>query len=236
MPRFRDCWPAWSRPRAPALLLPLGRNPILTFGDSERQIGWTFPPPVPSGCGVDDNLVVAGSRTPLAAAAAVVLLAGRLPAASGGSCVISGRVFDDRGNPLRTAVVNAVRRQFSAGEFMAGGASTGERGEYCIRGLPPGEYLVRATARTAPVPASPSCRSCCLPHDGPASDVLPPSFRAGPCHSGGGGPGPPFIRHRHPDSPPAGLLRPRRGQGFEGLLAGPCGDFHGTGAMVYRRY
>jgi Carboxypeptidase regulatory-like domain len=84
------------------------------------------------------------------------------------SCVVSGRVIDEKGKPIPFAALSALRGQSTGvgGEplLAVNGATADHRGEYCIRGLPPGEYLIRATTRTQPPSASPDCNACCGPN------------------------------------------------------------------------
>ena len=68
--------------------------------------------------------------------------------------VISGRVFDEFGEPIANAVVNAMRYGYSAGArrlMPAGGQNsrdtTDDQGQYRIFGLPPGEYVISANFR-----------------------------------------------------------------------------------------
>jgi hypothetical protein len=83
------------------------------------------------------------------------------------NCSISGRVLDDRGRPVSSAVVNAVLESFPAVMPGTFGAVTNAAGEYCISvlpesaPLPAGRYKVRAAASKRPPSASPSCQSCC---------------------------------------------------------------------------
>jgi len=70
----------------------------------------------------------------------------RLPRGS----VISGRVFDEDGEPLLGASVMAFRFAYSVtGRRLvrAGGGSSDDRGYYRVYGLTPGTYYVAATAR-----------------------------------------------------------------------------------------
>jgi protocatechuate 3,4-dioxygenase beta subunit len=68
--------------------------------------------------------------------------------------VVSGRVFDEFGEPIANAVVNAMRYGFSAGMrrlMPAGGQNardtTDDQGQYRLFGLPPGEYVISANFR-----------------------------------------------------------------------------------------
>jgi hypothetical protein len=98
-----------------------------------------------------------------------LLLAGILCSLPGAtaeeSCAVSGRVMDEWGKPIPFAAVSTVcepsSKVGSAPLLVVNGAAANQRGEYCIRELPPGEYLIRATARMHPPSASPACDSCC---------------------------------------------------------------------------
>jgi protocatechuate 3,4-dioxygenase beta subunit len=72
--------------------------------------------------------------------------------------VITGRITDEAGDPVTDVVVEAMRYQFANGERQlvnAGRRSmTDDLGQFRIYGLMPGDYLVRATARSANVPAA----------------------------------------------------------------------------------
>lgn len=68
--------------------------------------------------------------------------------------VLSGRVFDEFGEPVANAVVNAMRYGFAAGArryLPAGGQNsrdtTDDQGQFRLFGLPPGEYVVSANFR-----------------------------------------------------------------------------------------
>jgi hypothetical protein len=63
--------------------------------------------------------------------------------------VISGRIVDDVGEPVPSAMVQAIRsRQFETGSFnMAGTASTDDLGQFRLHGLQPGEYTVSVSPR-----------------------------------------------------------------------------------------
>ena len=70
----------------------------------------------------------------------------RLPRGS----ILTGRVFDENGDPVTGASVQAWRYQYMQGErraFPAGGGSTDDRGQYRMFGLAPGTYTVSATNR-----------------------------------------------------------------------------------------
>ncbi len=62
--------------------------------------------------------------------------------------VVAGRVLDDEGEPVAGAQVMALRRSSGMGRSVlapAGpAAQTDDRGEYRIRNLPPGKYLIHA--------------------------------------------------------------------------------------------
>ncbi|MGE5567731.1 MAG: carboxypeptidase-like regulatory domain-containing protein [Rhodospirillales bacterium] len=77
------------------------------------------------------------------------------------TCIISGRVIDESGVPVPSAAVSALRPAVVGNDLLVSGAAASPGGEYCIRELPPGKYIVRAVARTQPPSASPQCASCC---------------------------------------------------------------------------
>jgi protocatechuate 3,4-dioxygenase beta subunit len=92
------------------------------------------------------------SGTPLEIADAQVMdkLVLALPRGS----VISGRIFDEFGEPIANAVVNALRYGYAGGarRFMPAGGqnardTTDDQGQFRLFGLPPGEYLVSANFR-----------------------------------------------------------------------------------------
>ncbi len=61
--------------------------------------------------------------------------------------VISGRVVDEDGEPLAHVRMQAMRSSFESGRRQlvgSAGASTDDRGEYRVFGLPPGKYYVQA--------------------------------------------------------------------------------------------
>lgn len=63
--------------------------------------------------------------------------------------VVTGRVLDEDGEPLARTRVQGLRYQYLRGERRLVGAGadlTDDRGQYRIFGLPPGEYVVSATA------------------------------------------------------------------------------------------
>lgn len=69
---------------------------------------------------------------------------------------ISGRVFDERGEPVVGIYVRVLAQQLIAGQprLVAGSvAKTDDRGEYRIGGLPPGKYLVNVPSVQSTVPA-----------------------------------------------------------------------------------
>jgi len=80
-------------------------------------------------------------------------------------CIISGRVIDESGVPVASAAVSALRGSVFIDDLgrqvPVSGAVAGSAGEYCIHGLSPGKYIVRAVARTHPPSASPECDTCC---------------------------------------------------------------------------
>lgn len=107
---------------------------------------------------------------------AAVIGAAAISVGAAQQCSISGRVFDDRGRPVKFAVVNVVANPTF-------GAETDERGSYCIS-APAGRYRVRAYARARPPSASPSCKSCCLPATDFAATFYPRAVNAGKGASG----------------------------------------------------
>jgi hypothetical protein len=72
--------------------------------------------------------------------------------------VITGRVADEFGDPIADVSVQAMRYQFTNGQrqLVAAGrqGTTDDIGQYRIFGLMPGDYVVRATVRTAPLAAA----------------------------------------------------------------------------------
>lgn len=94
------------------------------------------------------------------------------PAASSAAegCAISGRVVDESGVLLPSATISAFRRaglgdDLSAKQSPVSSAVADPKGEYCLRGLPAGKYIIRAFVRTHPPSASPQCDSCCGPNE-----------------------------------------------------------------------
>src|SRR5438093_5983182 len=66
--------------------------------------------------------------------------------------VISGRVFDEDGEPVPGAMVRVMRYQYLQGDRRltpAGTAQTDDRGQYRVWGLMPGDYYVNALTRIA---------------------------------------------------------------------------------------
>ncbi|HEY3380957.1 MAG TPA: carboxypeptidase-like regulatory domain-containing protein [Vicinamibacterales bacterium] len=95
-----------------------------------------------------------GARSPQRPGGRVVLAQGqqardidvRLP--RGG--VVTGRIFDETGEPLVRAMVRAMRYQYQQGQrhlVQSGSGESDDRGVYRIFGLSPGTYLVTAAAR-----------------------------------------------------------------------------------------
>lgn len=80
-------------------------------------------------------------------------------------CSVSGRVTGADGQPIAGAAVTATRRGFAAftAAQPAGGATSDSSGSYCIAGLAPGEYEIRAAARRHAPSSSPGCVECCAP-------------------------------------------------------------------------
>jgi hypothetical protein len=66
---------------------------------------------------------------------------------------IAGRVFDERGRPVRNAWVRAIKPRYTDGErslSVAEWAETDDRGEYRLFGLSPGAYFVVAVPPERP--------------------------------------------------------------------------------------
>jgi carboxypeptidase family protein len=95
-----------------------------------------------------------GQRRPLQAGTPLQLLDGqqlkgvdfRLPRGS----VVSGRIFDEEGEPMPGVMVRVMRYQYLQGDRRltpAGNGQTDDRGQYRVWGLMPGEYYVNAIAR-----------------------------------------------------------------------------------------
>ena len=68
--------------------------------------------------------------------------------------VISGRIFDEFGEPIANAVVNAMRYAYAGGtrRLVASGGqnardTTDDQGNFRLFGLPPGEYVISANFR-----------------------------------------------------------------------------------------
>lgn len=96
--------------------------------------------------------------------AGLMLVAGAgIVGAAGPECAISGRITDQRGVPTGAAAVTAVRAGAPGfgQEETAGGATTDDRGSFCVTDLRPGRYFIRASARSHPPSASPACAECC---------------------------------------------------------------------------
>jgi hypothetical protein len=86
-----------------------------------------------------------GTPIDLAEGQAVTNIDLRLP--RGG--VITGRIRDEDGEPLARAAVRVMRYRYERGErrlMAVEGDQTDDRGEYRVFGLPPGEYVVSASA------------------------------------------------------------------------------------------
>jgi hypothetical protein len=67
--------------------------------------------------------------------------------------VISGRVFDEDGEPLAHVRMQALRRNLESGRrqlVTSAAATTDDRGEYRIFGLPPGKFFVQAVPSPGP--------------------------------------------------------------------------------------
>lgn len=95
--------------------------------------------------------------------------------AVGPECAIQGRVIDPGGAPVASAAVRAIR----AGSLPvprdspSGGVTADLRGEFCLSGLDPGEYLIRTSARSSPPSAAPGCAECCVL----TSEFVPTAYR-----------------------------------------------------------
>ena len=75
--------------------------------------------------------------------------------------IISGRVFDEQGDPLQTAQVQLYQRRKMAGQVRwmpLHGNTTNDRGEYRILNLGAGEYVVCASYINQPVQMNPSAQ------------------------------------------------------------------------------
>ena len=73
----------------------------------------------------------------------------RLPRGS----VLTGRIYDDTGEPIVRALVRALRFQYLQGErrlVQAGNAESDDRGQFRMYGLMPGTYVVAAAVRAEP--------------------------------------------------------------------------------------
>lgn len=119
-----------------------------------RQVGWF-------GC--DRGIWPTGTTTLGAVFAVLITLPTGISAVE--RCIISGRVIEESGVPVASAAVSALRGSVFIDDLgrqvPVSGAVAGSGGEYCIHGLPPGKYIVRAVARTHPPSASPECDTCC---------------------------------------------------------------------------
>ena len=105
-----------------------------------------------------------------------LLAVASLASAAAQECAVSGRVTDRRGVPRKSATVTAERTgALGLGQGApAGGASTNARGEFCLKGLAPGEYFIRVFSRSHTPSASPACEECCA-----ASSEFVPSYHQG---------------------------------------------------------
>lgn len=77
--------------------------------------------------------------------------------------VVSGRVFDQNGNPIPNAGVQLLQPRYTpdghATAIMAGSAETNDMGEYRIFRVSPGTYYVAATVRNRALMLDPIRRS-----------------------------------------------------------------------------
>ncbi len=90
-----------------------------------------------------------GTPLQLAESASLTGVEIRLPRGS----VVTGRVFDELGDPMPGIVVRVMRSQYAQGTRQlvpAGMGQSDDRGEYRIWGLNPGEYFVSAVAPNLP--------------------------------------------------------------------------------------
>jgi hypothetical protein len=90
-----------------------------------------------------------GTPLQLAESASLTGVELRLPRGS----VVTGRVFDELGDPMPGIVVRVMRYQYAQGTRQlvpAGMGQSDDRGEYRIWGLNPGEYFVSAVAPNLP--------------------------------------------------------------------------------------
>jgi protocatechuate 3,4-dioxygenase beta subunit len=89
---------------------------------------------------------------------------------------ISGRVFDDEGEPLQYAMVQVMTERFYRGSrqmMPSGGISTNDRGEYRLANLAPGKYILMATPPNRTNPMAPPAK----PPDGqPETGLVPVYF------------------------------------------------------------
>lgn len=90
--------------------------------------------------------------------------------------VISGRVLDEDGDPMRGAPVEALHRVWTNGKGQLGPAqqvSTNDKGEFRLFDLPPGTYYLEATARPAMlVFAQPLMAPTGMSHAQPQSELV----------------------------------------------------------------
>ncbi len=107
--------------------------------------------------------------------------------------LITGRVLDEFGEPATDVLVSALRYQFILGrrQLVPAGriGTTNDLGEYRIFGLPPGQYYVSATLRTAnPLDVSTNDRSGYAPTYYPGTPSVSEAQRLtvelGQMHSG----------------------------------------------------
>jgi Carboxypeptidase regulatory-like domain len=67
---------------------------------------------------------------------------------------IAGRVLDDEGDPVQAAGVQVLRFSYTNGSrqlISVAGASSNDRGEYRVFGLPAGRYLLRVSVPNSPM-------------------------------------------------------------------------------------
>jgi Carboxypeptidase regulatory-like domain len=67
---------------------------------------------------------------------------------------IAGRIVDEDGDPIQSAGIQVLRFSYANGHrqlISVAGASSNDRGEYRVFGLPPGRYLLQASVPNAPI-------------------------------------------------------------------------------------
>jgi len=92
----------------------------------------------------------------------IILLQCASFAAAQRMCDVSGRVTEE-GKPLPGATVTALTVTLGQPPRVLNGDVSDARGSFCIRELPAGSYLIRASVRTQTPSSSPDCSTCCEP-------------------------------------------------------------------------